>query len=227
MEQLSRLKLLTNESAIEKLINTNVLIIGLGGVGGFAFDCIVRSGINNITIVDGDKFEITNLNRQLFSLHATLGLYKTDVCEKFGKGINPNINIKKITEFLTIENMKEIDFTQFDYIVDACDTVAVKKEIIRICTKNNIKLITCMGTGNKMRPEMLEITDIRKTTNDPLAKIIRKMVKEEKIKNKIPVVSSKEVPKKTQGKEIGSNSFVPATAGILMASYVINKIIGE
>ena len=107
MEQLSRLKLLTNESAIEKLINTNVLIIGLGGVGGFAFDCIVRSGINNITIVDGDKFEITNLNRQLFSLHATLGLYKTDVCEKFGKGINPNINIKKITEFLTIENMKE------------------------------------------------------------------------------------------------------------------------
>lgn len=227
MKQLSRLKLLTNETTLEKIINTNVLIIGLGGVGGYAFDCLVRSGINNITIVDGDKFEITNLNRQLYSLHINLGQYKTNVCEEFGKQINPTINIEKITEYLTLENINEIDFTKFDYILDACDTVSIKKEIIRICTKNKIKLITCMGTGNKMRPELLEITDIRKTSYDPLAKIIRKMVKEERIKDKITVISSKEKPKKIQGSKIGSNCFVPATAGVLMASYIVNDIIGE
>jgi len=227
MKQLSRLKLLTNETTLEKIINTNVLIIGLGGVGGYAFDCLVRSGINNITIVDGDKFEITNLNRQLYSLHINLGQYKTNVCEEFGKQINPTINIEKITKYLTLENINEIDFTKFDYILDACDTVSIKKEIIRICTKNKIKLITCMGTGNKMRPELLEITDIRKTSYDPLAKIIRKMVKEERIKDKITVISSKEKPKKIQGSKIGSNSFVPATAGLLMASYIVNDIIGE
>lgn len=227
MKQLSRLKLLTNETTLEKIINTNVLIIGLGGVGGFAFDCLVRSGINNITIVDGDRFEITNLNRQLFSLHTNLGQYKTDVCEYFGKQINPEVNIEKMTMYLTLDNINEINFTKFDYVLDACDTVSIKKEIIRICTKNKIKLITCMGTGNKMRPELLEITDIRKTNYDPLAKIIRKMVKEERIKDKITVVSSKEIPIKIEGKELGSNSFVPSGAGILMASYVVNDIIGE
>jgi len=227
MYQLSRLKLLTNETTIEKIMNTNVLLIGLGGVGGFAFDCLIRSGISDITIVDGDKFEITNLNRQLFSFHTTIGENKTDVCEKFGKQINPEVNIKKISKNITLENINEIDFKQYDYVLDACDTVSIKKEIIRICTKNKIKLITCMGTGNKMRPELLEITDIRKTSYDPLAKIIRKMVKEERIKDKITVISSKEKPKKIQGSKIGSNSFVPATAGLLMASYIVNDIIGE
>lgn len=227
MEQLSRLKLLTNETTLEKIMNTNVLLIGLGGVGGFAFDCLARSGIKDITIIDGDKFEITNLNRQLFSLHTTIGENKTDVCERFGLQINPEIKITKMTKFLTLENIKEIDFKQYDYILDACDTISIKKELIRICTKQNIKLISCMGTGNKLRPELLEITEIRKTKSDPLAKIIRKMVKEERIKQKIHVVSSTEVPKKVEGREIGSISFVPATAGILMSSYVLNDIIGD
>lgn len=226
MKQLSRLKLLTNETSIEKLINSNILIIGLGGVGGFAFECIIRSGVSNITIADGDKFEITNLNRQLFSLHSNIGHYKTDVCEKFGKDINPNVNIKKISKYLTEDDIKKLDLTQYDYILDACDTVSVKKELIRICTSQNINLISCMGTANKMHPEKLKITDIRKTNYDPLAKIIRKMVKEEKIKEKIIVVSSDEAPIKTEGNELGSNSYVPATAGILMASYAINEIIG-
>ena len=227
MYQLSRLKLLTNETTIEKIMNTNVLLIGLGGVGGFAFDCLIRSGICDITIVDGDKFEITNLNRQLFALHTTIGENKTDVCEKFGKQINPEVNIKKISKNITLENINEIDFKQYDYILDACDTVSIKKEIIRICTRNNIKLISCMGTGNKLKPNLLEITEIRKTKADPLAKILRKMVKEERIKQKVHVVSSTEVPKKVEGREIGSITFVPATAGILMASYVINDIIGD
>lgn len=227
MEQLSRLKLLTNEKSLEKILNTNVLIIGLGGVGGHAFDCLIRSGISNITVVDGDQYEITNLNRQLYSFHNNLGQYKTDVCEYFGLQINPNLNIKKISKYLTIENINEINFSQYDYIIDACDTVVIKKELIKISIKNKIKLISSMGTGNKMRPEMLEIIDIRKTAYDPLAKIIRKMVKEEKIKEKIIVVCSKEIPKKNTTNKIGSNSYVPATAGILMASYVINNIIGE
>ena len=148
------------------------------------------------------------------------------MCEKYGKEINPNIKITKITKYLTLDNINEIDFNKFDYVVDACDTISIKKELIRICIKKNIKIITCMGTGNKFHPEMLEITDIRKTSYDPLAKIIRKMVRDEKIKAKIPVVSSKETPVKTNSNIIGSNAYVPATAGILMTSYVINDIIG-
>lgn len=226
MKQLNRLKLITSETDLEKISNSNILIIGLGGVGGYTFETLVRSGVEYITIVDGDVFEPTNLNRQLFSLKSTLGQYKTDMCEKYGKEINPNIKITKITKHLTLDNINEIDFNKFDYVVDACDTISIKKELIRICIKKNIKIITCMGTGNKFHPEMLEITDIRKTSYDPLAKIIRKMVRDEKIKAKIPVVSSKETPVKTNSNIIGSNAYVPATAGILMTSYVINDIIG-
>lgn len=223
--ELSRLELLTKET--EKISNTNILIIGLGGVGGYAFEALVRSGVNNITIVDGDKIEGSNLNRQLLALTSTIGQDKTDVAHNRALLINPNINITKITKFLTVENINEIDFKKFDYVLDACDTVSIKKEIIRICIKNNIKFISCMGTGNKMNPSLLEVTDIRKTSYDPLARIIRKMVKDENIKAKIPVVCSKEVSIKTGSTVIGSNSFVPATAGLLMASFIINEVINE
>lgn len=227
MGQLSRLKLITSETGLEKLTNTNILLIGLGGVGGHVFEGLIRSGIINITIVDGDKIEESNLNRQILSLHSTIGKNKTDVCEARGLDINPNAKITKITKFLTIDNINEIDFRSFDYVVDTCDTVNIKKEIIRICTKNNIKMISSMGTANKKYPQLLEITDIRKTSYDPLAKIIRKMVKDEKIKTKIPVVSSKEQPIKTQNNELGSNSYVPSTAGLLIVSYIVNNIVGE
>lgn len=219
---LSRLKILIGNT--NKIENLNILLVGLGGVGGYAFESLVRSGIKNITIVDNDVFEESNLNRQILALTTTIGKNKTDIAEKHAKEINPNINIKKITKYLTKENINELNFKEFDFILDACDTVSVKKELIKISIKQNIKFISCMGTGNKMNPSLLEITDIRKTTNDPLARTIRKMVKDEKIKAKIPVVSSKEVPIKTNNNVIGSNSFVPATAGLLMASFVINEV---
>ncbi len=227
MHELSRLELLIGKENIDKISKLNILLIGLGGVGGYTFESLIRSGIKNITIVDKDKFDITNLNRQILSNYETIDKYKTDVAYERALTINKNLNIKKITEELTLENINDINFNNYDYVIDACDTVCIKKEIIRICTRNKIKFITCMGTGNKLNPSMLSITDIRKTNYDPLAKIIRKMVKEEKINAKIPVVCSSEKPIKVNSKTIGSTSFVPATAGLLITSYIINDIVGD
>ena len=224
---LDRLELLIGDTNIDKIKNTNILLIGLGGVGGYVFESLVRSGINNITIVDKDVFDITNLNRQVLCTIDTIGKYKTDIAFLRGNSINKNINISKITKELTIDNINEINFKEYDYVIDACDTVSIKKEVIRICTKNNIKFISSMGTGNKLDPSKLCITDIRKTSYDPLAKILRKMVKDERIKGYIPVVCSTEVPIKTNSKTIGSTSFVPSIAGLLITSYIINDIVGE
>lgn len=227
MQNLSRLELITTKEKIEKIKEKNILLIGLGGVGGYVFETLVRSGIENITIVDGDTFEESNLNRQLLSLKSTINKNKTDVAESRAKEINENIKIKKIIQVLTKENINEINFKEYDYVIDACDTLEIKKQIIKICTKNNIKFISSMGTGNKFHPELLELTTLDKTEYDPIAKILRKYVKEEKINKKIKVVSSKEKPIKTNTTTIGSNAFVPATAGLLLTSYVINDIVGE
>ena len=227
MQNLSRLELITNEETIRKIKEKNILLIGLGGVGGYAFETLVRSGIENITIVDGDTFEESNLNRQVLSLVSTIYKNKTDVAESRAKEINPNVKIKKITKILTKENIYEINFKKYDYVIDACDTMEIKKELIKITTRNNIKFISSMGTGNKFHPELLEITTLDKTEYDPIAKILRKYVKEEKINKKIQVVASKEKPIKTNSKTIGSNAFVPGVAGMLLTSYVINDIVGE
>lgn len=227
MQNLSRLELITTKEKLEKIKEKNILLIGLGGVGGYTFETLVRSGIESITIVDGDTFEESNLNRQLLSLKSTINKNKTDVAEARAKEINENIKIKKITQVLTKENINKINFKEYDYVIDACDTLEIKKQIIKICTKNNIKFISSMGTGNKFHPELLELTTLDKTEYDPIAKILRKYVKEEKINKKIKVVSSKEKPIKTNTTTIGSNAFVPATAGLLLTSYVINDIVGE
>lgn len=227
MENLSRLELIINKNKIDKIKEKNILLIGLGGVGGYAFETLIRCGIEQITVVDGDTFEESNLNRQVLSTLETINKNKTDIAEIRAKSINPKINIKKITKVLTKENIKEININEFDYVIDACDTIEIKKEIIRICKNNNIKFISCMGTGNKMNPQKLEITTLDKTSYDPIAKILRKMVKEERIKGKIYVVASTEKPIKTNTTTIGSNAFVPAAAGILLTSYVINDIVGE
>ena len=227
MQNLSRLELITSKEIIKKIKEKNILLIGLGGVGGYAFETLVRSGIENITIVDGDTFEESNLNRQVLSLTSTINKNKTDVAESRAKEINPNVKIKKITKILTKENIYEINFNEYDYVIDACDTMEIKKELIKITTRNNIKFISSMGTGNKFHPELLEITTLDKTEYDPIAKILRKYVKEEKINKKIKVVASKEKPIKTNSKTIGSNAFVPGVAGMLLTSYVINDIVGE
>ena len=221
---LDRLELLVKDK-IKDIKTKHVLVIGLGGVGGYTVESLVRSGIETITIIDYDKIDITNLNRQIISNIGNVGCYKVDEWEKRIKLINPNCKIYKIKDKKTIENIDILFQNKVDYIIDACDTVSVKKELILKCLENKIKFISCMGTGNKMDPSKLKIMDIRDTNYDPLARIIRKMVKDKKIKDKIYVVASNEIPIKRD--KIGSNAYVPSTAGLLLTSYVINDIVGE
>lgn len=226
MNQFERLELLFGDK-INEIKNKNILIIGLGGVGSYAVEGLIRSGISNITIVDSDTIEISNLNRQLMTYQSNIGKYKTDEIEKRILSINPKCNITKITKFIDMTNIHSIFNQKYDYVIDACDTISVKLELIRICKKNDIKFISCMGTGNKIDPTKLKIMDIRKTNYDKIAKIVRKMVKDEKIKGKVMVVSSNEEAHVKVIDKIPSNSFVPAVAGMLCASYVINDIIGD
>lgn len=221
---LDRLELLVKDK-IKDIKTKHVLVIGLGGVGGYTVESLVRSGIETITIIDYDKIDITNLNRQIISNIGNVGCYKVDEWEKRIKLINPNCKIYKIKDKITIENIDILFQNKVDYIIDACDTVSVKKELILKCIDKKIKFISCMGTGNKMDPSKLKIMDIRDTNYDPLARIIRKMVKDKKIKDKIYVVASNEIPIKRD--KIGSNAYVPSTAGLLLTSYVINDIVGE
>lgn len=226
MNQFSRLELLVGKDNLNKINNTTVLIIGLGGVGSFALESLVRNGIGKLVIVDNDIVDITNLNRQIMSLHSNIGQFKTDVWEQRISEINPNCIVKKITKFITKENINELFCEKIDYIVDACDTIEIKKDLIRQSKKRNIKLISSMGTGNKMDPSRLKIMDIRKTSYDPIASILRRMVRDERINGKIIVVCSDEQPIKNNIKVLGSNCLVPATAGLLCASFIINDIVG-
>lgn len=226
MKQFERFKLLVGEK-LNEIHSKKVLIIGLGGVGSYAVEALVRSGIMNFIIVDNDKIDETNLNRQLMTNIENIGNYKTDEVEKRILSINPKCNIIKINKYITTNNINELFTNEIDYIVDACDALEVKLELIRRAKKQNIKLISSMGTGNKMEPSKLKIIDIRKTSYDPIAKKVRKMVKDEKIKGKVMVVCSDEEPIVKNIKTIPSNSFVPATAGLLCASYIINDIVGD
>lgn len=226
MNQFERLELLVGDK-INEIKSKCVLIVGLGGVGSYAVEGLVRSGIENFIIVDNDIIDISNLNRQLMTNLDNIGKYKTDEVEKRILSINKDSNIIKITEYINLDNIYMLFDYDIDYVVDACDTLNVKMELIRICKNKGIKLISCMGTGNKMDPSRLKIIDIRETNYDPIAKRLRKMIKDEKIKGKIPVVCSDESGIKKIDKIIPSNSFVPATAGLLCASYVINDIVGD
>jgi tRNA A37 threonylcarbamoyladenosine dehydratase len=220
-----RLKLLIGEDNLLLINKSKVLVVGVGGVGGECVVSLIRSGIENITIIDFDKVDITNINRQVVAYHSTIGKKKVDVLESIIKDINPSCNVNKYDVFLDKNNIKEIlDKEKPDFIIDCCDSVETKKEIIEESLLRKIHFISSMGTGNKMDPSQLEIVDIRKTNNDPLARIFRKWVKDNKINDKIPVLCSKEVPIHS-GRVVASNSFVPNSAGLLISSYVIRKII--
>lgn len=219
-----RLELLLGKENLEILKNKKVLIIGLGGVGGYVVESLVRSGIENITLVDYDKVDITNINRQIIALNSNIGKYKTELFKERILDINPNCKVTIKNIFLTEENIEEI-IDDFDFVIDACDTVNTKKAIIKICIKKNIKFISSMGTGNKIDPNKLEIVDIRKTSYDPLAKIIRKFIREEHINEKIMVLTSSEQPIKSNISIIPSAIFVPASAGLLIGSYVIKELL--
>lgn len=226
MEQLKRFELLVGKENIKKINDARVLVLGLGGVGSYALEAIVRSGVCNVVIVDYDEIDITNLNRQLMTNHNNIGLLKTKVWEERIKDINPNCNVEVVTKKLTKEDVNDLFKYNIDYVIDACDTLEVKKELILACHKNKVKLISSMGTGNKFDPSRLKIMDIRKTSYDPLAKNIRKFVVDNKINYKVNVVCSDELPLKVSN-PIGSTAFVPATSGLLCASFVINDIIKE
>ena len=213
------------EDKIKNKKSKKVLVVGVGGVGSYTVESLIRCGIGSITIIDNDIIDITNLNRQLMTTQSNIGESKVDVLKNRILSINPNCNVNAINIFLDDSNINSI-VDDYDYVVDACDTVKTKISLIKICNKKNIKLISAMGTGNKMDPSKLEITDIYKTNNDPLAKLIRHECRCLGIK-KLTVVCSSELPIKKGVKTIPSNSFVPATAGLLITSYIINDIVGE
>lgn len=210
---------------IEDIKNKKVLVVGVGGVGSYTVESLVRCGIGSITIIDNDIIDITNLNRQLMTTTDNVGESKVEVLKKRIVSINPECSVNAINAFLDENNIDSI-VNDYDYVVDACDTVKTKVSLIKTCNKKNIKLISAMGTGNKMDPSKLEITDIYKTNYDPLAKLIRHECRRLGIK-KLTVVCSSELPIKKGVKIISSNSFVPATAGLLITSYIINDIVGE
>lgn len=227
MDAWNRLELLVGKDACEKLQSKTVLIVGLGGVGGYAVETLARSGIGTLILVDYDIVEETNINRQLIALQSTIGHKKTEMWQARVKEINPNCKVLIKDVFLTKDNLLEVMQEKIDYIVDACDTIPTKMELIRYCEKNDTKMISSMGMGNKLDPSKISIIEITKTSYDPIAKILRKMMRKENITKKIMTVCSIEQPVTHSEQTIASNAFVPAVAGLLCASYVVQDIVGE
>ena len=235
-EWLQRTELLVKEEGIERLQSANILIVGLGGVGSFAAEFLVRSGIGNVTIVDGDTVDITNINRQLPALNSTIGKNKTDVVAERILDINPEINLKKINEFLEPERMEEI-LTQekFDYVLDCIDSLSPKLALIITCKRKKIKLVSAMGAGGKTDPSKVMVRDISKTNNCFLAKQIRKKLKKEQIHKGFRCVFSTEIQdenslKMTDGSNYkksfyGTISYMPAIFGLYAAAEVIRFLL--
>ena len=235
-EWLQRTELLVKEEGIGKLQSANILIVGLGGVGSFAAEFLVRAGIGNLTIVDGDTVDITNINRQLPALNSTIGKNKTDVVAERILDINPKINLKKINEFLEPERMEEI-LTQekFDYVLDCIDSLSPKLALIITCKRKKIKLVSAMGAGGKTDPSKVMVRDISKTNNCFLAKQIRKKLKKEQIHKGFRCVFSTEIQnenslKMTDGSNYkksfyGTISYMPAIFGLYAAAEVIRFLL--
>ena len=219
-----RLIPLIGENNFKKIQDTKILLVGIGGVGGFTLEALVRSGFINITIIDGDTIEESNLNRQIITSKENIGKDKTDEALNRYLLINPNLNLKAINIFLTKENFYEWINEDYDYIIDACDDIDIKVELIRYAEEKQIKIISALGTGKKLNPKYLEITKLNKTENDALAKKLRQRLRKENLSLNIPVVFSKETSIDTKN-IIGSCIFVPSVAGIYLANYVFMDII--
>ncbi len=242
----SRFSMLVGDNAIEKLKNSNIIIFGIGGVGSYTVEALVRSGVGNITIVDYDEISESNINRQLHALHSTVGMSKAEIMKKRILDINPECNVTLIKE-LAYKNIERFlgGNQKYNFVVDAVDVISSKIEIVEYCYKNDINIVSSMGFGNKMHPEMVEISTIENTSVCPMARTIRSILRKKNIRN-IPVVYSKEkaiVPDKSdnysfekptefrENNELprkvtpGSNAFVPGTAGLVIASYVIRKLL--
>lgn len=229
---LQREELLIGYKNIEKLKNSKVIVFGLGGVGGYTAEALVRAGIGEISLVDNDTINETNINRQIFATTKTVNRLKVEAAKERLLEINPNLEVETYNLFFNKENSNSIDFSKYDYIVDAIDTVSSKIELI-VCAKNsNTKIISSMGTGNKLNPLDFLVSDISKTSVCPLARVMRQELKKRTIE-KLKVVYSKETPKKPfenlfneQNKQIPSSiSFVPPIAGLIMASEIVKDIL--
>lgn len=228
-----RTKMLIGEKGLEKLKSSKVAVFGVGGVGSYVVEALARTGVGNFSIFDKDMVDETNINRQIIALSSTVGKNKTEVIKKRVLDINPDIKIDGNIVFYSKENSGLYNFSNYDYIVDAVDTVSSKIEIISNANKSKTKIISCMGTGNKLNPLMLEVSDIYDTSVCPLARIMRRELKRIGIKH-LKVVYSKEEPvkidndlKQNYKKAVtASISFVPSAAGIIIASEVVKDIIG-
>lgn len=215
---LQRLEILVGPDGVQTLMNKSVFILGVGGVGGFVCEALARSGVGHLILVDSDVLDVTNINRQIIAYHSTIGRKKVEVMKERILDINPNCQVDIYDLFLE-DDFSLLDDMQADFVVDCCDTVRTKENLISYCVQNKIQFLTCLGTAKKMDPSLLEITELSKTYNDPLARILRKYVKDQRISSKIPVCFSKELP--INVKELGSVSFVPSSAGLLIASYIV------
>ncbi len=250
LNQFSRTQLLYGKEAMEALADKRVAIFGIGGVGGYVCESLVRSGIGHFDLIDDDKVCLTNLNRQIIATRKTVGKYKVDVMEERMKEINPQVDVVKHQCFFLPENADQFPFESYDYVVDAVDTVTAKIEIIMRCKALDIPVISCMGAGNKLDPSRFQVADIYKTTMCPLAKVMRHEMKKRGVK-KLKVVYSDEKPtrpiedmsiscrtncicppgakhKCTERRDIpGSTAFAPAVAGLVLASEVMKDLTAD
>lgn len=216
-----------DEQILETIQKQKILLVGVGGVGGFALESLVRLGFQNITIVDADNFEESNLNRQIISTRENIGKPKVEEAKKRALSINPNAIITTHNVFLKEENMDTILKENYDYIIDACDTITTKYLLIKKALEENTKIISCMGTGNRLNPSKVTITRLDKTNNDPLASAMRTILRKNNISLKVPVVWSSEIPKKSKEKAVGSIILVPAAAGLQLVYYILNDLINR
>lgn len=235
LNQFSRTQLLVGKKSMDELAKKTVAIFGVGGVGGYTVEALARSGIGHFVLIDDDLVNLTNINRQILATHKTIGLPKVEVAKERILEINPEATVEIHKTFYLPSNRDEFDFTKYDYVVDAIDTVTAKIDIIVRCYESNIPVISAMGAGNKMNPTMLEVSDIYKTEMDPLAKVMRRELKKRGIK-KLKVVYSKEktlTPLESDVEEEdkkrrsipGSIAFVPSVSGLIIASEVVKDLI--
>ena len=226
--------MLIGEDAMKRLKSSRVIVFGVGGVGGYVVEALARAGIGTIDVVDNDSVSITNLNRQIIALHSTVGRAKVQVIAERIHDINPECTVNDHEVFFLPETEDLFDFSTYDYVIDAIDTVKGKIQLVVKAEETNTPIIACMGTGNKLNPAMLEVSDINKTSVDPLARVMRRELKARGIK-KLKVVYSKEEPIKPEyPKEMyidgkpprfpGSTSFVPPVAGMIIASEVVKDL---
>ena len=224
-EQFSRTAQILGNENVEKLFDKHVIVFGVGGVGGYVVEALVRSGVGNISIVDNDVVNESNINRQIIAFHSTIGMQKVEVLKNRILDINPDCQVFVHNQFFLPENSNDFDFSIYDYVVDAVDTVTAKIEIIKKAKESNVPVISSMGTGNKLNPVGFKVSDISKTKVCPLARVMRNELKKRGI-SKVKCVYSEENPV-IQTKTPASVAFVPPVAGLLIASEVIEDLIKD